>query len=108
MSIKITDLVISEETIAGKKLLTDVKPCYEYDKSGKRTETVVAFKYEVVLPEKNFERINVKVPGANPLVNKRDEFFEVEFDELEIKIYYIDKAYRVCYSAKNIRPVKHQ
>ena len=55
---KISDLIISPKSLGDKLWLVDVSPAYEY-KDGKRTDTVLGYRYSVALPEKEIGRAHV-------------------------------------------------
>ena len=58
----ITDLIIDPKSLGNKLWLVDVVPVYEY-KDNKRTENIIAYRYIVAMPEKNLDKINVKIEG---------------------------------------------
>ena len=84
----ITDLKISNESLGRKLWLVDVLPVYEY-KNNERTDKVCGYKYTVVMPDKNFDRIGIKVEGRK-LLDKPDGYAEVVFDSLELFIYWMN------------------
>ena len=84
----ITDLKISNESLGKRLWLVDVLPVYEY-KNNERTDKVCGYKYTVVLPDKNFERIGIKVEGKK-LLEKPEGYAEVVFDNLELFIYWMN------------------
>lgn len=84
----ITDLKISNESLGRKLWLVDVLPMYEY-KNNERTDKVCGYKYTVVMPEKNFDRIGIKVEGRK-LLDKPDGYAEVIFTDLELFIYWMN------------------
>ena len=51
---KLTDLIVSPKSLGDKLWLVDVSPAYEY-KDGKRTDTVLGYRYSVALPEKGLD-----------------------------------------------------
>lgn len=83
--LNIRDMRIDPACLGQKKLLVDIVPVYEY-KDNKRTDTVVAYRYIVALPELRLEKIGVKIEGRQ-LMDKPDGFAEVEFDGLEVSAY---------------------
>ena len=83
---KISDLIISPKSLGDKLWLVDVSPAYEY-KDGKRTDTVLGYRYTVALPEKGLEKINVRIDG-DKLMDSPDGYVEVRFDGLEVFIYW--------------------
>lgn len=83
--LNIRDLRIDPACLGRKKLLVDIVPVYEY-KDNKRTDTVVAYRYIVALPELRLEKLGVRIEGRQ-LMEKPDGFAEVEFDGLEVSAY---------------------
>ena len=83
--INIRDLHIDPASLGAKKLLVDIVPVYEY-KNNQRTDSVVAFRYIVALPELRLEKIGVRIDGKQ-LMDKPDGFAEVEFSGLEVSAY---------------------
>ena len=61
--VKVTDVKIDvPATVGNKLLLVDIKPRYEYD-NNQRTDKVAGYGYTVVLPDKAFEKLTVKIDG---------------------------------------------
>lgn len=91
---KTSSLKIDILKTCGKKLsCTGYKPVYEYV-NNQKTDNIIGTCYEIVLVEKGFERLNVKVPGANTLPEIKDGSVPVAFDNLEIGIScFKDKIY---------------
>ena len=65
---KITDLIIDPKSLGNKLWLVDVAPAYEY-KDNRRTDTITGYRYTVALPEKNLDKINIKIDGKQLLEN---------------------------------------
>ena len=59
---KLTDLIVSPKSLGDKLWLVDVSPAYEY-KDGKRTDTVLGYRYSVALPEKGLDKVDVRIDG---------------------------------------------
>lgn len=56
----IKDVVIDAyKTVGTDLMLVSVLPAYEYD-NGKRTDHILGYKYEVVLPHRAYEKLSVK------------------------------------------------
>lgn len=83
--LNIRDLRIDPTCLGHKKLLVDIVPVYEYS-DNKRTDTIVAYRYIVALPDLRLEKIGVKIEGKQ-LMDKPEGFVEVEFDGLEVSAY---------------------
>lgn len=83
--------------------LKQYRPVKKYDESGKATNIIDGYAYEVV-NVKTFDLITVKVPGAVPseIVNagKSDETILVEFENAVLKQYYSKTMGTYCDSIK--------
>lgn len=99
--IKIGNLIIDSRSLGSKLWLTDVIPAYEY-RDGRRTENIVGYRYTVALPERGFEKINVKIDGKQ-LMDAPGGYEEVIFDGLEIFIYWSQGQPQVGARATGIR-----
>ena len=70
----------------GSMIATSVRPYYEFV-DGKRTDKVLGYRYDVVLPQHGYEPLAVKVPGAKTLDVQDCESILVEFDDLCVRPY---------------------
>lgn len=100
---KLTDLIISPASLGKKLWLVDVSPAYEY-KDGKRTDTVLGYRYSVALPEKGLEKITVKIDGEKRM-DAPDGYVEVRFDDLEVFLYWSKGDYHVGATATGVHLV---
>ena len=66
--LNIRDMRIDPACLGQKKLLVDVVPVHEY-RDNKRTDTVVAYRYIVALPELRLEKIGVKIDGKMQVID---------------------------------------
>ena len=103
MNMKITDCIISPETLGNKLLLIDVRPAHQY-MNGKPTDEICAYRYDIVLPEKQMEKISVKIKGKQ-LMEKPTEPIEVQFEKLRTFIYWMNGEYHIGAKASGIHPV---
>ena len=83
MKIKYGKLDVAE-TCGNQYVLTEVAPVYNYV-DGKRAGAPVAYTYVVVLPERKYEQLRVRIDGACTL-EIPDEPLQVFFDNLELEI----------------------
>lgn len=83
---KITDLIIDPRSLGNKLWLVDVSPAYEYQ-NNRRTDTILGYRYTVVLPERRMEKIVIKLNGEKRM-DTPDGYVEVRFDGLEVFIYW--------------------
>ena len=75
---KLTDLIVSPKSLGDKLWLVDVSPAYEY-KDGKRTDTVLGYRYSVALPEKGLDKVDVRIDGQQQ-TEAPNGYVEVRFD----------------------------
>lgn len=98
---KITNLKLNASCIGKKMLLVDVTPCYKYE-NGQRTNEIEGYRYVVVLPEMEFDKLGVKIEG-NQLIEKPDEYADISFEGLNIFIYWRAGTYEVGATATGIK-----
>lgn len=60
MALRITDLKIDTGSLGDKYILTDIVLFYEYSE-GKKTDTLLGYRYDVALPYLKMEKLSVKV-----------------------------------------------
>lgn len=97
---KITDLIIDPKSLGSKYWLVDVRPNHLY-KDGVRTDTIIGYRYDVVLPEKGLEKIGIKIDGAQ-LLDKPDNYVDVHVSDVEVFIYWQNGQPQVGARAKGI------
>lgn len=100
---KLTDLIVSPKSLGDKLWLVDVSPAYEY-KDGKRTDTVLGYRYSVALPEKGLDKVDVRIDGQQQM-DAPNGYEEVRFDNLEVFIYWSKGDYHVGAKATGIHIV---
>ncbi len=99
--LNITKAIISPKTLGRKQLLVEVLPIYLYD-GGKRSETITGYRYTVVLPDCEFEKIGIKIDGDQQL-EKPIDTMEVAFENLELYIYWYNGTYQLGARATAIK-----
>lgn len=104
--LKPSDMIIANASIGTKCLLVEVKPKYEY-KENQRTDTVIGYGYTVVLPDKQFEKLTVKIDGKQQMETP-DGYTEVHFNDLELYIYWSQGQYTVGARAAGIHAVNNK
>lgn len=98
---KASDIVIDANKTFGSKLwLVEVAPYYEY-KDGEKTNTVSGYKYTVALPERNLEKVGVKIAGAQ-LVDQPKGYVECKFTNLEAGVYLQGTSINITAKADSI------
>lgn len=96
----ITDLIIDPRSLGNKLWLVDIAPVYEY-KDNRRTDNITAYRYTVAMPDKNLDKIGVKIDGKQ-LIEKPDGYAEVKFTGLEVFIYWLNGQPQVGAKATGI------
>jgi len=95
------------DTVGQRLLLTDVRPVYAYDASGKKSNDVTGYRYIVVTLEREYEKISVKIDGKQ-LMEKPTEGIDVQFDNLQLSLYYANGTTNISAQASGIRCTKKQ
>lgn len=86
--------------------LAGVSPSYRYDENKNRTNEVEGYRYDVALVDRGFERLSVKIPGAQQVETKEGEVIPVSFEGLEVRIYVIGGELKLSASAQKITRAK--
>lgn len=92
----------------GKQMqLIGVEPFYKYE-NGKKTDFVGGYKYEVVLLQMNYEKIEVKIEGDRQIEQMEKYDVPVKFNGLEVGFYqdFTTKNLHLKATAKAIEIVK--
>lgn len=97
-------VIDAKQTIGEDLILVDIIPTNVYE-GGKRTDKISGYRYVVAMPNHGFDKISVKIEGSKKLEMPEDEYPVVEFDELDMSIYWSPDGYRVAASAAGIRVV---
>lgn len=100
---KITDAIINPSTLGNKLWLVEVTPAYAYQ-GNHRTDTIIGYRYTVALPERNLDKISVRIDGAKRM-DAPNGFVDVKFENLEVFIYWSRGEYQLGARATNIHPV---
>ena len=103
---KITDLIIDPKSLGNKLWLVSVTPSYAYA-GGQRTDSIIGFRYGIVMVERGLEKINVRIDGAQ-LLDPPDGYAEVTFTGLEVFIYWSNGQPMVAAKATGISLVNHK
>lgn len=102
----ITDLIIDPRSLGTKLWLVDVMPVYEY-RNNKRTENISGYRYTVAMPEKNLDKINIKIEGKQQM-EKPEGYAEVTFHGLEVFIYWMNGQPQIGAKATGIALANHK
>lgn len=92
----------TEKTLGSNFMLVDVVPVYEYQNKQK-TDKISGYRYVVALPEHAFEKIGVKIEGQQLLEKPDKEYPLVEFENLEMTVFFFSERYAITSVATGIR-----
>lgn len=104
---KITDLKFDLGQFGKKMNLVGVEPFYSYE-AGKKTDKIEGYKYNVVLLDKDYEKISVKIVG-NRLIEEQEKYdIPVKFNGLEVGFYqdFSNKNLYLKATAKSLEILK--
>lgn len=83
---KITDLKFELSQFGKRMNLTGVEPYYTYE-AGKKTDKTEGFKYNVVLLDRDYEKISIKIAGTRLIEEQEKYDIPVKFVGLEVGFY---------------------
>ena len=99
----VKSVVVDAYATVGKNLLlVSISSAYSYE-NGKRTDTVIGYKYEVVMPEKMYEKLSVRIDGDQKLELPENETPQVVFEGLKMSLYWTPQGYNIKATANNIK-----
>lgn len=96
----LTKVPINTKVLLDKAILLGVTPSYAYE-GGERTQRIDGYRYNLVLPTSDFEKVSVKIPGVKKL-DVQGESFPVRFDNPVARIYYSGGSHDITISADDI------
>lgn len=100
--LRISDLRIDTSSI-GEMLLVEIRPQNEY-KDGIRSEKIIGYKYIVACREYGLRKLAVKIEGRKLFDDEiLKDLPEVEFLNLEIKIYQTKDSCGISATASGIK-----
>ena len=105
----IFDVVIDAQASVGNKLLlTGVRPYYVYS-GNQKSDKISGYKYEIAMAERKFEKISVKIEGAQQVtLDDSCDYLPVRFENLQLKLYFLSGSYHITATASNIHVIKHE
>lgn len=105
-TLPLSGLCIDNTCLGQDMVVTGVRPYYTYE-NGVRTDKLEGFRYSVILLEKGYYALNVKIPGEQKIELVPGQSIPVKFTGLKLKLYY-DRAKRVqiAASAEDISPLE--
>ena len=101
---KVNELKIDAlASIGPNPILVDIVPSYIYE-NGHRTEKLSGYRYVIALPAHSLDKLSVKIESDKMLIERsEDEVPVVEFDGLEMSLYWPPTGYQVSARASGIR-----
>lgn len=104
---KITDLKFEVGQFGKRMNLTSVEPYYNYE-AGKKTDKIEGYKYNVVLLDKEYEKISIKIAGTRLIEEQEKYDIPVKFVGLEVGFYqdFSNKNLYLKATAKNLEILK--
>ena len=100
---KINKLLLNAEQFGHRYILAEIRTVSEYI-DGKPSGNIKGYRYAIVLPEHNYERIDVIIDGAL-LIEHFDSPIEVELKGFSPYISWAGGDYSVAAHATTISPV---
>lgn len=101
--IKLNNVAVdSNATLGSVTLLTGITPVYEYA-NGSRTGNVTGYRYEVALPERRLDKIDVVIAGPQ-LMDQPEGNQQVHVEGLELYIGWGHNGYELKARATGIAP----
>lgn len=102
--LNIVDIIIDSEKTVGKNLLlTAIRPYYEYN-GAKKSDNIIGYKYEIVMPERKFEKINVKIVGTQRIdFDETSSCLPIILEGLQLKVYWMSGTYNLTATANNVK-----
>ncbi len=86
----------ASSALSGVAVVKGVKPIYELDSEGKRTENVIAVKYDLIDAD-NFNSFSVKVAGSKPVITSEEleiaqglVLVELPVEQMKIRAYAME------------------
>jgi hypothetical protein len=106
MPMNVQDLVITISASFGKKMFcVAVRPVNEFI-DGKRQDKIVGYRYTVVLQDKKFDRIDVRVDGPQTLEVGEHDVIPVTFTDMAVCVYMMNGKMQFSVKASAINVVK--
>lgn len=83
--LKVTDAIVSPETIGQHYLLSSVTPIKEYV-NGNATDRITGYRYNIILVDKKYSEFTVKIEGPKQLDADDDSCIPVAFEGLALHV----------------------
>jgi len=95
-----------DRTLGNTFWLTDVSPYYDRDINGKRGPNIEGYSYEIVLPDRGYDKLKVRIAGKQLMPSPADEDngkVKVTFDGLDANPYVRDGWIQLSLKATGIK-----
>lgn len=99
-----TRLLSKAVTTLGTMKYVGRRPVHEFV-DGKPTDKIIAFRYDIVLPDMLYSKISVRVPGAAQL-DEPAEPYDVTLKGLQIVPYTRDNSVELSFRADTIKAAR--
>lgn len=99
--IKLDKLTLGPKGEKDDFILTDIKPDYAYA-DNKRTDNLIGYKYTIVLVNRGYNKVDVKIPGKQ-LLSESDIDQFVTLEGVELGFYVRDNRIFLTCKATGIR-----
>lgn len=96
-------VIDTNKTVGNTTILVGVTPAFEYV-DGVRKDNIVGYKYELVLPDRLYEKLVVKILGKKRVELADDGVPQpVALDGLTMSLYWTPQGHKVSATADNIK-----
>ena len=96
-------VIDTNKTVGNTTILVGVTPAFEYV-DGVRKDNIVGYKYELVLPDRLYEKLVVKILGEKRVELADDGVPQaVALDGLTMSLYWTPQGDKVSATADNIK-----
>lgn len=106
MAIRVNDL-LDLNRIGKQFMLVEAPQAYTKFVDGKNTGEIQGYKYNIVLPDFLFEKIEVKVEQDEPSISQevveKEKSIAVRLEDLEAFVYSFNNRVGVSFRAKSIK-----
>ena len=104
--LRLSDLIIDAKSLGNRLWLTEITAVYSY-RNNVKTDEVVGYRYTVCLPDKNFEKIGIKIDGKRLLESPESSYLVVQFEGLEIFAYSLNGVIQIGGKATGVSVVSN-
>lgn len=88
-------------TVGSGLMLVETAPYYSYI-DNKRSDEIMGYRYVVVMPQHNLDKLAIKIPGPLQCEKPEGHYPAVEFSGLHLKVFWSPEGYKVAAEADGI------